>query len=139
VALWHRDSRTLFVGDMLVLGSSVVIPASGGGSLSAYLASLHRMRQLQPLRALPAHGPVIDNPVAVIDQYLAHRAQREQQVLEALAKHDHTVEAIAARIYPTLIDALVPMARESVLAHLRKLQDDRRVSEDGGRWLITTD
>src|SRR6478736_2492630 len=138
LTLWHPDSRTLFVGDMLVHGSSVVIPASGGGSLSAYLASLHRLRQLQPRRALPAHGPIIEDPITVIDQYLAHRALREQQVLEALARHDDTVDAITARIYPTLIDALVPMARESVLAHLRKLQDDRRVSEADGRWQITT-
>ena len=138
LTLWHPESRTLFVGDMLVLGSSVVIPASGGGSLSAYLASLRRMRELQPLRALPAHGPIIENPIAVIDQYLAHRAQRELQVLEALARHDDTVDAITTRIYPTLIEALVPMARESVLAHLRKLEDDGRVNEDDGRWLITT-
>jgi endoribonuclease LACTB2 len=138
LTLWHPDSRTLFVGDMLVLGSSVVIPATGGGSLSAYLASLHRMRELEPLRALPAHGPIIEDPLRVIDQYLAHRAQRERQVLEALASHDETVDAITARIYPTLIEALVPMARESVLAHLRKLQDDHRVGEDDGRWRMTT-
>lgn len=136
LTLWHADSRTLFVGDMLVQGSSVVIPASGGGSLSAYLASLHRLRQLQPLRALTAHGPIIEDPVAVIDQYLVHRAEREQQVLDALSHHDETVEAVAARIYPTLIDALVPMARESVLAHLRKLQDEGRVKEESGKWRL---
>lgn len=134
LALWHPDTRTLFVGDMLVMGSSVVIPASGGGSLSEYLASLERMRALQPRRALPAHGPVIDDPLTVIAQYIAHRALREEQVLDALARHDETVEAITSRIYPALIDALVPMARESVLAHLRKLHDDGRVKQERGKW-----
>ena len=99
IALWHADSRTLFVGDLLVLGSTVFIPASGGGSLAAYLASLERLRQLSPVRAWPAHGPVIEDPVALIDEYLAHRRQREEQVLGALAAGAGTVEAIAALIY----------------------------------------
>ena len=74
LTLWHADSRTLFVGDMLVPGSTVVIPASHGGSLAEYLRSLERMLQLNPARALPAHGPVIDDPVALIHQL--HQAPR---------------------------------------------------------------
>jgi len=53
-----------------------------------------------------------------------------------LAAGESTVESVAAKIYPSLIDALVPMARESVLAHLQKLESERRVSRDGDRWLI---
>ena len=135
LTFWHAGSRTLFVGDMLVQGSTVVIPASHGGSLAAYLRSLERMRQLNPARALPAHGPVIDDPVALIDKYVEHRAQREAQVLGALAGGS-TVDAITAAIYPSLTEALVPMARESVLAHLQKLESERRVSRDGDRWVI---
>ena len=92
LTLWHADSRTLFVGDMLVQGSTVVIPASHGGSLADYLRSLERMLQLNPARALPAHGPVIDDPAALIHQYVEHRAQREAQVLDALAPAASTVD-----------------------------------------------
>ena len=113
----------------------MVIPASHGGSLVEYLGSLERMRQLNPARALPAHGPVIDDPAALIHKYVAHRAEREAQVLDALAAGEHTVESIAGKIYPSLIDALVPMARESVLAHLQKLEVERRVARDGDRWV----
>ena len=94
------------------------------------------MLQLNPARALPAHGPVIDDPAALIHKYVGHRAEREAQVLDALAAGESTVESVAAKIYPSLIDALVPMARESVLAHLQKLESERRVSRDGDRWLI---
>jgi glyoxylase-like metal-dependent hydrolase (beta-lactamase superfamily II) len=136
LTFWHVESRTLFVGDMLVLGSTVVIPASHGGSLADYLRSLQRMAALNPARALPAHGPVIDDPVALIQRYIDHRAQREVQVLEALAGDRHTVEAIAEKIYPALQEALVPMARESVLAHLQKLQSEQRVIYADARWTI---
>jgi glyoxylase-like metal-dependent hydrolase (beta-lactamase superfamily II) len=116
VTLWHADSRTLFVGDMLVQGSTVVIPASHGGSLAEYLASLDRMLRLNPARALPAHGPVIEDPAALIHRYVEHRAQREVQVLSALDHHS-TIDAITAAIYPAISGELVHMARESVLAH----------------------
>ena len=137
VTFWHAGSRTLFVGDMLVQGSTVVIPASHGGSLAEYLRSLERMRQLNPARALPAHGPAIDDPAALIHKYVEHRAQREAQVLGALGDVVSTVEAITAAIYPSLTEALVPMARESVLAHLQKLEGEGRVSRDGERWKYT--
>lgn len=135
LTLWHAGSRTLFVGDMLVQGSTVVIPASHGGSLAEYLRSLDRMLRLNPARALPAHGPVIDDPAALIHRYVEHREQRELQVIDALVSGDATVDAITARIYPDLSGALVPMARESVLAHLQKLASHGRARCDGYRWV----
>ncbi len=132
--LWHADSRTLFVGYMLVQGSTVVIPASHGGSLADYLQSLGRMLQLNPARALPAHGPVIEDPAALIHHYVEHRAQREAQVLAALTSGATTVEAITSTIYPSIGDDLLPMARESVLAHLQKLESEGKALRDASRW-----
>ncbi len=131
IALWHADSLTLFVGDLLVLGSTVFIPASSGGNLADYLRSLERLRQLSPARAWPAHGPVIEDPVALITQYVEHRRQREEQVLAALAERIDTVDAITTRIYATLTPVLTPMARESVLAHLVKLEGEGRARRSG--------
>ena len=136
IALWHADSRTLFVGDLLVLDGTVFIPASSGGSLADYLRSLERLRQLSPLRAWPAHGPVIEDPVALIEKYLAHRRQREAQVLAALDEGLATVDAITARIYTSLAPALAPMARESVLAHLVKLQGEGKTRPAGPFWTL---
>jgi glyoxylase-like metal-dependent hydrolase (beta-lactamase superfamily II) len=137
LTLWHADSRTLFVGDMLVRGSTVVIPASHGGSLGQYLQSLERMLRLDAVRALPAHGPVIDDPAALIHHYIAHRAQREQQVLSLVASGAATVDAITARIYPAISDDLLAMARDSVLAHLMKLEIEGRASRAGAHWSVT--
>ncbi len=136
IALWHADSRTLFVGDLLQLGSTVFIPASSGGSLAQYLASLERLRQLSPLRAWPAHGPVIEDPVALITQYIEHRRQREVQVLAALSDGLQTVEAITERVYVNLAPALIPMARESVLAHLVKLADEGKARRRDVDWAV---
>ena len=136
LALWEPDSRTMFVGDLVVLGSSVVIPASAGGSLRDYLASLRRILALEPIRLLPAHGPVIDDPAAVVQHYLEHRRQRDAQVLEAVGAGCTTPEAIADRLYPRLDERLRRMALESVRAHLVKLAHDGVVAEDPGGWCL---
>lgn len=136
VVLWHEASRTAFTGDLLVRGSTVVIPASRGGVLADYLRSLQRLAALAPRRALPAHGPVIDDPLAVIDVYLAHRRDRERQVLEALDGGPAIVSAIVARLYLDLQPALVAMAEESVLAHLLMLEGEARVARDGATWRL---
>ena len=138
VALWHEPSRTLLGGDLLQLGNTVAIPASNGGDLTAYLRSLRRVQALAPARVLPAHGPVIDDPLGLIAHYLAHRHQREVQVISALEARIDRVEAIADRIYTGLTPHLGTLARESVLAHLVKLERDGFARREGERWALLT-
>ena len=134
LAFWHQPSRTLFTGDLVVRGSSVMIHSSRGGNLAQYLASLERLLALGPARLLPAHGPIVDDPRVVIAGYIAHRLFRERQVEAALRAGRTTVEAIAESIYDGLAPALMPAARENVRAHLEKLADEGRASEAGGHW-----
>jgi glyoxylase-like metal-dependent hydrolase (beta-lactamase superfamily II) len=127
LCFWNMETRDLFGGDMLIAGTTVMIPAGHGGSLAAYLESLAHLAALAPRRVLPGHGPIIENPLDLIDEYVAHRRQREDQILECLASGATTVDAIVARVYPGLADAVRPAARLTVQAHLDKLRDE-------GRW-----
>jgi len=134
ICLWDPKARTLFGGDLLVLGTTVVVPASAGGSLVDYLASLARVDALGASRVLPSHGDAIEDPNRLIRAYIEHRREREQQVLSALNEGLNTVAAIAERIYVGLAPALSAMARESVLAHLVKLESDGTAYRNGGSW-----
>jgi hydroxyacylglutathione hydrolase len=136
LAFWEPASQTLFSGDLVVPGTTVVIPASMDGSLSAYLQSLERVLALRPARLLPAHGSPVDEPQALIRQYIAHRMEREQQIVAGLRAGDRTIDTLVARIYVGLKASLIPMARESVLAHLRKLQDEGRAHEHDAEWSL---
>src|SRR3954470_7511964 len=136
LAFWHEPSATIFTGDLVVQGSSVMIHWSRGGDLGEYLASLERLLSLQPRLLLPAHGPAIDDPQTILTGYIAHRLQREQQVLDALQRGHATVQAIAESIYDGLAPALMPAAQENVRAHLEKLKRERRATEDNGRWSL---
>jgi glyoxylase-like metal-dependent hydrolase (beta-lactamase superfamily II) len=130
LCFWHAATRSVFCGDLVVKGTTVWIPGNEQGDVGAYIASLQRVLALNPVRLYPAHGPVIDDPAPLLAKYVEHRLEREAQVLEALQRGDTTVARIAARIYRGLNEALVALARESVTAHLRKLERDRRVRRD---------
>jgi glyoxylase-like metal-dependent hydrolase (beta-lactamase superfamily II) len=134
--LWDPASRVLFAGDLLVSGGTIMIAASSGGDLRAYLASLARVKALAPARIYPGHGHIIDNGTALIDEYVAHRLAREAEVVAALGRAPATVPALVAAIYPHLTPALEGAARETLLAHLVKLDGDGRAWRDGEIWRL---
>ena len=136
LCFWHAASRSLFCGDLLISGGTVWIPGDDNGDVAAYIASLERVQALQPERAYPAHGPIIEDPVRLIGNYIRHRQDREAQVIDALRQGDTTVEAMTARIYRGLKAALVPLARQSVTAHLRKLAREGRARSEADAWNI---
>lgn len=136
LCFWDAGSRTLFGGDLAIRGATVYIPSGPGGNLTAYLASLERVLALGPVRMLPAHGPVIDEPGKVLRAYIGHRRQREAQILEVLAGAACTPDALVGRVYRGLAPAAVKMARETVVAHLEKLEREGRVRRDAEAWHI---
>jgi glyoxylase-like metal-dependent hydrolase (beta-lactamase superfamily II) len=134
-----EEERTLFSGDHVMDGSTVVI-APPDGDMAAYLESLDKIR-IKRLKAIaPGHGHLITDPLERIDAYVEHRLAREAQIVEAVdAAGTTTIGDLVASIYPDLIDELVPRAAQSVHAHLRKLADEGRVRGDDpeGEWSST--
>lgn len=130
-----EEERTLFSGDHIMNGSTVVI-APPDGDMAAYLESLEKVR-IKRLRAIaPGHGHLITEPYEKLDEYVSHRLEREAQVLAAVTGGTTTIEAIVADLYPDLIEELVPRAAQSVHAHLRKLAAEGSVTGDDpeGTW-----
>jgi glyoxylase-like metal-dependent hydrolase (beta-lactamase superfamily II) len=109
-----------------VLGRGTAVIAEDG-SLGDYLSSL---RQLQALAdetglsaLLPGHGPLLADPAGVLDFYLAHRAERLDEVRAAVAAGGRTPPEIVATVYAAVDKALWPYAESSVRAQLRYLAD----------------
>jgi glyoxylase-like metal-dependent hydrolase (beta-lactamase superfamily II) len=127
------EERMLFSGDHLMAGSTVVI-APPDGDMAAYLESLRRLKTLVPPLATiaPGHGPLLVDPVAAVDAVVAHRLAREEAVAAALATGAPgtgtgvTVDDLLPTVYADVSDDLLPVARKSLWAHLRKLADDGR-------------
>ena len=126
LCFFDREAGDLYCGDLARKGGTIVIPAKKGGDLRAYLASLALVREMAPRRLLPGHGPIVDDPAALIDEYIAHRQKREQQILQAILEGARTVDDIVRRVYPALPASLSSAAADSVRAHLAKLRDEGR-------------
>jgi glyoxylase-like metal-dependent hydrolase (beta-lactamase superfamily II) len=124
VCFWDAAAGDLYAGDMVAEGTTVMIPAGRGGNLRDYLASLDRMAALQPARILPGHGPIVGRPLDLIAHYVQHRRQRDAEVRACLDDGVTDVDAMVARIYPGLSEAVRPAARLTVLAHLEKLKGE---------------
>lgn len=132
VCLFEPLSATLFAGDLVMNGGTVVVPASAGGSMTAYLDSLERILELGPRRIYPGHGDPIDEPAPLIRSYLAHRLARERQILDVLARGPARVPEIVRAIYAGVPEALRRAAGENVLAHLLRLEEHGRAGRDEG-------
>jgi glyoxylase-like metal-dependent hydrolase (beta-lactamase superfamily II) len=128
VCYYDPDRRWLFTGD-LILGTGTTVVAPPDGDMAAYLASLRRLLDLDLARILPGHGPAIDAPYEKIEEYLAHRRMREQQVLATLEAGIATVPAIVARLYADVHPGLHGAAALTVRAHLQKLAAEGVVTE----------
>lgn len=124
--LWRE--RVCFTGDT-VLGSGSVFIARGEGSLSAYLESLRRLRSL-PLEVLcPGHGPYVWDPAAKLDEYIAHRAERERRLVEALDAGLRTQDELLDSAWSDAPAALRYFAGLSLASHLEKLAEEGRLPE----------
>src|SRR2546422_1604959 len=78
---------------------------------------------------LPGHGPAVANPYEKIEQYIAHRLEREVNILNAVRDGANTAKEIVARVYTDVSPKAHAMAERAVLAHLEKLEEDGLVSE----------
>lgn len=117
--------RELFTGDtVLGTGTTAIFPPDG--HMGDYLRSLATLRERNPRRIYPAHGPIRDDAVALLDEYIAHRLERERQVLEALDAGATSAADMRARIYPELDPRLHGAAEIQLTAHLIKLVDEGR-------------
>jgi glyoxylase-like metal-dependent hydrolase (beta-lactamase superfamily II) len=122
------DEGICFAGDT-VLGSGSVFIAPGEGSLSAYLGSLRRLREL-PLEVLcPGHGPYVWDPAAKLDEYIAHRLEREQRLLDALDAGLRTQDELLDSAWSDAPAELRYFAGLSLAAHLEKLEEEGRLPE----------
>lgn len=129
LCFYLEEERALFSGDLILNGSTAVIP-DDDGDLGQYLDSLRRVQALGVRRIYPAHGPVIEDAPAKIQEYLDHRMLRERQILEALGGGPRTIPEIVRVVYADVTSALHRVAAMSVHSHLRKLRTEGRVSEE---------
>lgn len=124
LAFYDAEFGFLLSGDNVINSSSVVI-APPDGNLKDYLHSLEKLRDLPNLKFLcGSHGSAIFDAKKKIESYIAHRIEREKQILEAIKNGAKTAREIVEKVYVDLKPELVRLAEKSVEAHLEKIQEE---------------
>lgn len=135
-----EEEDAMFVGDN-VLGHGTAVFED----LAAYMDSLERMQHLFSGRAYPGHGEVIEDGKAKIKEYIAHRKEREQQVLSVLREKGPADDgegwksmSIVKIIYKDYPEDLHGPAEGSVVHVLKKMEIDGKVRQNSDKtWSLT--
>ena len=125
-----REEQALFTGDH-VMGWSTTVIAPPDGDMTAYLASLRLILDRDDATLWPTHGGPVTEPRPYLEAYLAHRLERERQVLRCVRAGMSRIPDIVTELYAAVPKELHPAAARSVLAHLVKLVDEGQVRSDG--------
>lgn len=125
-----REEKALFPGDH-VMGWSTTIVSPPDGDMTEYMASVRRLLDRDDEIYWPTHGAPITEPKPFLEALIAHREDREQQVLDCIGRDIGSIKDMVPVMYAGLDPRLFPAAERSVFSHVIKLADEGRVTSDG--------
>lgn len=137
---WDRHTGIAHAGDLVAGEGTILVDIRDGGDMREYLESLEAMASKvrdeqaegRAPRFVPAHGPVLDDPLAVLEYYVRHRLAREDKVRKAVLDEGRRLfPGILASAYADTPKRLWPFAAMALEAHLRKLVDDGEIRRVG--------
>ena len=117
-----------FTGDA-VLGEGSVFVWPYPGALVAYLEGLERLRSRRLSVLCPGHGPLVTDATAKLDEYVAHRVERERRLIAALDQGVRAVDELLDQVWDDAPPQLRGAAAWTLAAHLDKLAGEGRLPE----------
>lgn len=136
VCYLQDDVEWLYTGDHIMNGSTVVIDPPDG-NMAQYLSSLEKLKQYSIDAIAPGHGDLLHDPFGVVDWIVAHRLERENKVVAALAElPGSTATELVPLAYREIDNNLYGLAERSLFAHLQKLLEEGRAQVNDDRWSL---
>ncbi|MBL4864699.1 MAG: MBL fold metallo-hydrolase [Rhodobiaceae bacterium] len=125
-----KEEKALFTGDH-VMGWSTSVISPPDGDMATYVASLELLLDRDDAIYWPTHGPAITEPKPFVRSFIAHREDRERQIVEQIEAHHTTIGDMVPVMYASVDKRLYPAAARSVLSHLIKMESEGKVTCDG--------
>jgi glyoxylase-like metal-dependent hydrolase (beta-lactamase superfamily II) len=126
--LAYVAGHVAFTGDA-VLGEGSVFIYPDPGALRGYLDGLERLGALGLRVICPGHGPVVLDPAAKLEEYVAHRLERERRLVAALDAGLRTADELLDRVWSDAPAMLRAAATVTLAAHLDKLDEEGRLPD----------
>jgi len=124
------EENALFPGDH-IMGWSTTVIGPPDGDMTAYLASLEKVRDRNYDTLWPTHGPPIRDVRPFVQAFIDHRLEREAQIVAQMRAGKQHIKDMVSVIYADVDKRLHPAACHSVLAHMIRLLEQGRVETIG--------
>ncbi|CAN5622956.1 MBL fold metallo-hydrolase [soil metagenome] len=132
-----EEEQTLFTGDHIMQGSTVIINPPDG-DMSAYLESLDALQGESLAWLAPGHGTMMNDPADAIRRLVRHRLLRESKVVNAMRRVGAAdIPTLVKSVYDDVPESRHGIAQRSLDAHLQKLARDGSATVDGEVWQLT--
>jgi len=125
-----REEKALFSGDH-VMGWSTSVISPPDGDMKSYMNSLRKLLPRDDQVFIPTHGAEIRDPQNFVKAYMAHREDRERQIMACLREGMDTIPVMVKKMYAAVDPRLHGAAARSVLAHMIHMIETGRVISDG--------
>ena len=125
VCFLFEEEGMVFAGDHIMNGSTVVI-VPPGGNMADYIASLRRLLEYDVKVVAPGHGELITDCRDEVEKLVRHRLMREAKVASALESVPQSLDGLVVTVYDDVNPLMHEWAKLSLLAHLIKLEGERR-------------
>jgi glyoxylase-like metal-dependent hydrolase (beta-lactamase superfamily II) len=135
MCIYIESDGILFAGDH-ILGIGTTVIDMSDGDMALYIDSLRKLFEYRIRLICPGHGPVVTEPERKIKELIAHRLEREEQIVSCLRQGRRRLTAIVSDIYPELDPRLTGLAEMQILAHLRKLVAEEKAAVDGDEYAL---
>tara|TARA_X000000368_G_scaffold14592_1_gene11650 strand:- start:457 stop:1257 length:801 start_codon:yes stop_codon:yes gene_type:complete len=134
LCFYLEKHKCLLTGDHIMDGSTVVI-APPDGDMTEYIESLRLLEDYDINYFAPGHGNYMEDPYKTIQSIIRHRLSRESKVLRCVDKNKNSnLDELLPLVYDDVPEILHPIAKMSLMAHLIKLQDDKKIKSVENRY-----
>ena len=124
------EQQALFTGDH-VMGWSTSIISPPDGDMAAYMQSLQLLLERDDKVYWPTHGPAIEDPKKHVQAFIAHRQEREAQILKCVDEGVSHIADMVPIMYTDTPEFMYPAAARSVMAAVEYLVSKGDLSAPG--------
>ena len=125
-----REERALFTGDHVMAWSTSVI-SPPDGDMRRYMESLALLLDRDDALYWPTHGPAVLDTKQHVEAFIAHRRDREAQILACIDRGTRRIEAMVPTMYADLPEFMYRAAARSVLSAVMYLVQRGELRSDG--------
>ena len=135
LAVFEKENKYLFPGDTIMeKGTSVINP--GDGKIADYLETIENFIKIEPKVIFPGQGDPVTETYDKLTSLIAHRTDREQEIVNLLKQKEYSVDELFAQIYENLSEWLSHLAKNQITSHLIKLEDEGKVTKDQNMYKL---